>query len=117
MSRPDYRSQEAQEYRAWYRDPRWRGKGGVREQQLAKQPLCEACLRMGRTVPATVCNHADPESKASEATFFDGPFSSLCQPCHDAGEQKAERAGYSAEAGPDGWPLSPDHPANGGCIR
>ena len=108
-NRRDRRSAEAQVWRGLYGTARWKR---TRARQLTEHPLCEACLRMGRTVPATVCNHADPESKASEATFFDGPFSSLCQPCHDAGEQKAERAGYSGEADETGWPIDPRHPCN-----
>lgn len=109
MSRPDYRSQEAQVWRKLYKTARWQR---TRADQLRAKPLCEACMRQGRITPATVCNHADPESKKTEATFYAGPFTSLCPPCHDAGEQKAEGAGYSAEAGADGWPTDPRHPAN-----
>lgn len=107
MPRPDYRSPEAQAYRSWYKTARWQA---VRRSQLQAEPLCRACKAAGRTTPATVCNHLDKASKATD--FFAGPFSSLCAPCHDGGEQKAESAGFSAAAGLDGWPTDPRHPSN-----
>lgn len=103
------RSAEAQRYRRLYNTARWRR---TRATQLAAHPLCAACTRAGRITAATVCNHADPASKADEATFFAGPFTSLCAPCHDAGEQKAESAGYHAAPDNQGWPTDPRHPAN-----
>jgi len=103
----DYRSPEATAYRLLYKTARWRA---IRTEQLRREPLCRACASQGRTTAANVCNHIDKASKVT--AFFAGPFSSLCAPCHDAGEQKAERAGFSAEAGADGWPTSPDHPCN-----
>lgn len=109
MARPDYRSAEAQAYRHLYRTARWRR---IRARQLEARPLCLSCQARGRVVPATVCNHTDKASKATEEGFFAGPFSSLCAPCHDGGEQKAESAGYTAEADDDGWPTDPRHPTN-----
>lgn len=112
--RRDARSAQAQGYRHLYKTARWQR---TRAAQLQAQPLCQACRNIGRITEATVCNHADPAAKATEQGFFAGPFTSLCASCHDAGEQKAERAGYSAEAGSDGWPTDPAHPCNGGPIR
>ena len=105
----DRRSAEAASYRRLYNTAQWRC---TRADQLAREPLCRACAQAGRITAATVCNHLIPEQKLSPATFFDGPFSSSCAPCHDSGEQKAESAGYSAAAGADGWPTDPRHPAN-----
>ena len=107
--RPDYRSAEAEAYRALYRTARWKR---TRAAQLQAEPLCRACQARGRVAPATVCNHLDKDDKATEEGFFAGPFSSLCAPCHDGGEQKAESAGYTAEADASGWPTDPRHPAN-----
>jgi 5-methylcytosine-specific restriction protein A len=107
MAHTDQRSPQAEAYRRLYHTARWRR---TRAAQLRKQPLCEACLKRGRYAPATVCNHADPATKAT--AFFAGPFTSLCAPCHDAGEQKAERAGFTGEADEDGWPTDARHPAN-----
>ena len=105
----DYRSPAAAEYRALYKTAQWRR---TREDQLRREPLCQACKAQGGFTPATVCNHIDKASKATPEGFFAGPFSSLCAPCHDGGEQKAESAGYSAAAGADGWPTDPRHLAN-----
>lgn len=103
------RSPEAAAWRRLYNTRRWRD---IRSAQLSAEPLCQACAQLGRITPATVCNHLDKDSKSTVDGFFAGPFSSLCAPCHDAGEQKAESAGFTAEAGLDGWPLDPSHPAN-----
>lgn len=54
----------------------------------------------------------DKASKDNPETFFAGPFESRCKPCHDAIEQKIERLGFDPTIGHDGWPASPDHPAN-----
>lgn len=109
MSRPDYRSVQASEYRHLYRTARWRR---TRKDQLEREPLCRSCAARGLVVAATVCNHVDKDAKATEEGFFAGPFSSLCAPCHDGGEQKAESAGFTGEADADGWPVDPRHPAN-----
>ncbi len=109
MSRYDARSPEALVWRKLYATKRWKQ---TRADQLRRHPLCQACERAGRTTAATVCNHADPKSKATTEGFFRGAFTSLCAECHDAGEQKAEAAGYSAAAGLDGWPTDRLHPSN-----
>lgn len=110
MSSPrDQRSDQATEYRRLYRTARWKR---TRADQLQAEPLCRACMARGRVTEANVCNHMDKDAKATEEGFFAGPFSSLCAPCHDAGEQKGESAGYTAEADASGWPTDPRHPAN-----
>lgn len=112
----DSRSAEAQEYRRWYRDPRWRGKNGIRAQQLAKQPLCEMCLKAGRITAATVCDHINPKSKRTEAGFFAGPFQSLCDVdpwrCHSSTKQRQESRGYIVGCDAKGRPTDPQHPWN-----
>lgn len=107
--RRDQRSPEADAYRPLYCTKRWQA---TRAEQLQREPLCRACKALGRITPATVCNHLNKVAKATVEGFFRGPFSSLCSDCHDAGEQKAESAGYTAEAGADGWPTDERHPAN-----
>jgi 5-methylcytosine-specific restriction protein A len=112
----DDRSLEAQAYRRLYNTARWKGKHGVRAQQLAAHPLCEMCLKAGRLTPATVCDHVDPKSKATEEGFFAGPFASLCDAepwrCHSSLKQIIEERGFSSEVGPDGLPTDPNHPFN-----
>lgn len=105
--RPDRRSAEAAAYRRLYRTARWMR---TRAEQLAKQPLCETCLSQGRITAATVCNHADKDSKATEEGFFAGPFTSECAPCHDSVIQRNERRAEVGKlpiqpCGTDGWPL------------
>ena len=109
LSKWDARSPEAEEYRKLYWTPRWRGKHGVRARQLAKQPLCENCLKHGRYTPATVCDHVDPSKKLDPETFFDGPFQSLCDAepwrCHSSVKQREELGVVPKPViGLDGWP-------------
>lgn len=114
--RPDRRSPEAEAWRRLYRTARWRGPQGVRIRQLTKQPLCEMCLASGRVTPATVCDHVDPESKKTEATFFAGPFQSLCDDprfrCHSSRKQKIEIHGFEPGCTSAGRPVDPAHPWN-----
>lgn len=110
--RPDYRTPEAQAYRKLYNLPIWRGKGGLRAQQLSRQPLCERCYKRGRIVPATVANHKTPH-KGDYSLFADPEnLESTCKPCHDGEVQSEERTGFSKAIGEDGWPTCPRHPSN-----
>jgi hypothetical protein len=102
----DRRSPQAEVYRRLYRTTRWLR---TRADQLAKQPLCETCLSEGRVTAATVCNHADKDSKATEEGFFAGPFTSECAPCHDSVIQKQERRGYVIGSHESGMPRDPNH--------
>lgn len=112
----DQRSPEAQRYRRLYNTARWRGPNGARARQLARQPLCEMCLKTGRLTPATVCDHVDPKSKATDEGFFRGPFQSLCDQdpwrCHSSLKQQEEAHGYALDVGVDGLPTDPNHPWN-----
>lgn len=109
MARRDQRSPEAEQYRRLYKTARWTS---TRKRQLSAHPMCKPCLARGRITPATVCHHKDKASKANPATFYDGPFESLCAPCHDSDAQSQERRGYSNEIGLDGWPTDENHPFN-----
>lgn len=103
----DQRSPEAQAYRHLYNKARWKHPTrGARAQQLAKQPLCEMCLKAGRFTPATICDHIDPKSKDTEAGFFAGPFASLCKTHHDSSKQREEKRGRVIGCDSDGWPLA-----------
>lgn len=70
--------------RGWYNTARWRK---LREMQLAEHPLCEECERKGNVMPANECDHITPHNWNEDA-FWDGPFQSLCKPCHS---QKTKR--------------------------
>ncbi|MGU3456585.1 hypothetical protein ACLBV5_09750 [Brevundimonas sp. M1A4_2e] len=45
--------------------------------------------------------------------FFDrSNWQSLCGNCHDRHKRHIELHGYHCIAGPDGWPIDKNHPAN-----
>ena len=107
--RRDDRSEEAKAYRRLYRTAAWKR---MRAAQLARQPLCERCVKAGRVTAATVVNHRDPH-KGDMARFSDrANLESACAPCHDGAIQSEERRGYSTEIGADGWPTCERHPMN-----
>lgn len=106
--RRDARSAEALLWRGWYKRREWKL---VRSAQLARQPLCEPCLKQGRVAAATVVNHRIPH-KGDWALFIDpNNHESTCKPCHDGPIQSAERRGFSSAVGPDGFPVDPQHRA------
>lgn len=84
---------------------RWRR---VRMAQLAAEPLCRMCRAMGRVTSATICDHIEPH-RGDWHKFWDGPFQSLCKPCHDGVKQSQERTGVMKGAGADGMPIDPNH--------
>lgn len=114
-SKWDARSPEANKYRKLYKTAGWRR---VRLDQLTKQPLCENCQRHGRVTVATVCDHVDPKTKLDSATFFVGPFQSLCDDsryrCHSSIKQSEERLGFVKGTTTEGRPLDANHPWNRG---
>lgn len=73
-----------------YNDRAWRR---LRESQLKAEPLCRFCKANGRVVLATVCDHIT-QHKGDIEKFWQGPFQSLCKPCHDT--EKAEQEGRAA---------------------
>ena len=109
----DRRSPEAQAWRRLYNTRRWRG---VRADQLTHEPLCRMCASKGRITPATVCDHVEPKTKEDPATFFDGPFQSLCDDpryrCHSSRKQIIEKRGYEPGCDAAGRPIDPGHPWN-----
>lgn len=102
--RRDDRSAESEAWRKLYKTARWQR---TRTAQLSQHPLCAMCLP--RLTPATVCDHADKGSKATEEGFFAGPFNSLCKTHHDSTRQREERRGYVIGCDENGLPLDPKH--------
>jgi 5-methylcytosine-specific restriction protein A len=84
-------------YHQWYSTYRWQR---LRKQQLGRHPLCAMCLP--KAVPARVCDHIEPH-KGNVDKFWNGPFQSLCKPCHDGLKQRIEKGRQTI--GEDGWPL------------
>ena|ERR1700731_3881095 len=84
------------EARRWYRRAIWNHpKRGLRALQLARQPLCEACLAKSppELTVATIAHHKVPHR--GDWSLFSDPanLGSWCKTCHDSEAQSAERAG------------------------
>jgi 5-methylcytosine-specific restriction protein A len=112
LNKLDYRSEEAAAYRSWYKSKEWRGKHGLRAQQLAKQPLCERCYSRERILQATVVNHRKPHK--GDINLFRDPknLQSLCAPCHDGSVQREEARGHQIGNDLSGRPIDTAHPWN-----
>ncbi len=110
MSRQEHDAKRRAEkpWRAWYKTAAWQAR---RMGQLRKQPLCERCLKEGRTTAATIANHRTPH-RGNATLFWQGELESACKRHHDADIHSEEMRGYSKAIGPDGWPIDPAHPAN-----
>jgi hypothetical protein len=80
-------SRSSPETRRLYSTIRW---ARIRMAQLSAEPLCRMCAERGGVTPATVCDHATPH-RGDADRFWDGPFQSLCAPCHNSDKQRAER--------------------------
>jgi 5-methylcytosine-specific restriction protein A len=72
-------------------------------------PLCEMCLKDGRTNAATIADHIEPH-KGDQQKFFFGELQSLCKLHHESAKKRKEARGYSTRVGADGWPVDPRHP-------
>lgn len=109
----EFRSAKAVAYRSLYKTAQWKR---TRLAQLADEPLCRMCNAQGRITLATVCDHIDPKTKDDPATFYEGPFQSLCDDpryrCHSSRKQQQESRGYSMELDAAGIPTDPAHPFN-----
>jgi 5-methylcytosine-specific restriction protein A len=98
----DARRRAEKPWRAWYSTARWQR---IREAQFAAHRLCQRCLDRGLVEPATIVHHVD-RHEGDPVKFWNGPFASSCQPCHDIDEQRIERGGQARQTiGPDGWPV------------
>ncbi len=89
----------------------------MRDKQLAKQPLCQMCLEVGRSTPATVLDHIKPyrrPDKSIDHKLWGDPKNhrSLCEDCHNANGAQRARPEKPPGAGVDGRPLDPAHPWN-----
>jgi 5-methylcytosine-specific restriction protein A len=84
----------------------WRDR--IRKDQLARHPLCERCLAMGRVVAAEHVDHRIPISKGGSERDPEN-LASLCAPCHS--QKTAEDEGKTVRYGTDaqGNPVDPKH--------
>lgn len=58
-----------------------------------------------------VADHINPH-KGDAYKFYLGKLQTLCPDHHDIVKQAEERRGFVCDAGEDGWPTDPMHPAN-----
>ncbi len=84
------RQRDAQEAtRKLYKTKRWQHRRAV---QLAQDPLCAMCQRLGLYVPATVADHVEPH-RGDVVKFWRNRLQSLCTPCHSSVKQREEQQG------------------------
>ncbi len=60
----------------------WRRPGGVRDQVLARDPLCVDCLKHGKYVPSTEADHDEPHNGDYEKFVDIEKIHGRCKPCH-----------------------------------
>jgi 5-methylcytosine-specific restriction protein A len=108
----DSRRFKEQEWRRWYSLAIWRGKNGLRAQQLARQPLCERHLKRGQDVPADTVNHRIPHEGNWDLFIDPDNHESTCKACHDQIIKAEESRGYAVGNDLKGRPLDPEHPWN-----
>lgn len=116
--RSHFRPPDAEAYRHLYKDSRWCGPGGIRQQALLRDNFtCRRCgcilLSGNRHHPqAAVVNHVKPH-RGDSALFFDlENTESVCKADHDTLIQREEARGYTIGSDINGRPLAPDHPWN-----
>ncbi|AOH85736.1 hypothetical protein AWL63_19090 [Sphingomonas panacis] len=90
LVRPGQKERKPWQRTSTFVDKRKRGRAGQRDraQVLAEEPLCRACLELGRTTASTRVDHIKPLSEGG--TDDRSNKQGLCIPCHDA-KSAAER--------------------------
>ena len=78
----------------------------VRARVLRAQPLCVACLRMGRIVPATEVDHI--VALANGGADTDENRQGLCPDCHEA-KTRADMGYAPRGCDASGLPTDPRH--------
>ena len=97
-----------------YDSIRWRQ---LRAVKLARSPMCEECLTMGRDVPATDVDHVVAIANGGGALDL-ANLRSLCRKCHSRKTAEMDRGFGNARrqrmrvrgCTPDGLPRDPAHP-------
>jgi 5-methylcytosine-specific restriction protein A len=99
---------------AWpYNTSRWQK---LRAAKLARDPLCDDCLRTGMVVAADTVDHRLAISQGGHPFPALGELSSKCAPCHSRKTARGAEAGAARTDKPmkgctsDGLPIDPLHP-------
>lgn len=83
------RSPEAIQRARFYRSRAWKG---VRAIQLAREPLCQRCLRdHRRAVPAAAVHHVLSIEERPDLALVVSNLESICKACHSAHHAKRLR--------------------------
>lgn len=78
------------QWQSMYQTSTWRA---MRLAQLAKEPLCQECMKEHRLTPATVADHAVVH-RGNPALFYDPDnLQSMCASCHSSKTDR-EDAGF-----------------------
>jgi 5-methylcytosine-specific restriction enzyme A len=84
-----------------YQNKAWKA---LRNRQLQGEPMCRMCKANGVLTVATVCDHIIPH-KGDLKKFWEGPFQSLCDKCHNSDKALIENGKIPRPyIGIDGWP-------------
>lgn len=91
-----------------YKSAAWKS---IRQRQLGKQPLCQACLLRGQVCAAVDVDHVFPWRQFGQQSFRNNVFQSLCRECHAYKTQQERQGKYLffggaalVEYGPDDFP-------------
>lgn len=81
-----HRKQAAESYNKYQRTPEHNRKYGsewkrIRARYVRKHPLCEMCLKVGRTTPVEEVHHILPVNRGG--TNEESNLMSLCRSCHN----------------------------------
>lgn len=77
-------------YVKWYKTAAWKK---LRARQLARQPLCEFCLKMGIVSQANTVDHKIPHRGNMGLFFALENLQSLDASCHSSQKQRLEKSG------------------------
>lgn len=83
----------------------WRA---IREQVLAREPLCRDCSALGYVTPANEVDHQDNQT----ANNTPENLAPLCKPCHSRRTAAREAGTLLKGCDINGIPLDPRHPWN-----
>lgn len=75
-------------------DRRWQR---IRKVHLAEHPWCARCLAQGIYREAAEVHHKE-RHEGDRKKFYEGPFDSLCKPCHSS--ETAKEVGLSNQSPP-----------------
>ena len=73
---------------AFYKSARWRK---LRALVLSKEPLCQLCMRYGRTTEATEVHHLKARKAHPELAMVESNLEGLCTSCHSTMENQERR--------------------------